>query len=128
MGEKTVLHHVAIQFSDRNKAEIFFTKLLGLQKVKSFTVSENISEEIFGMAKSIDVDVYGDDEARFEVFITNNKRKPEFEHICIVIDDKSTFIKRCKKYGIEPVVIKKEGKDLLFVKDFSDNLYEVKER
>jgi len=61
------------------------------------------------------------------VFISKSNRTPGYEHICIEVEDKKEFIDRCKKYGIEPLVIKKEGKDLLFVRDFSNNLYEIKE-
>ena len=61
------------------------------------------------------------------MFIGKSNRTPGYEHICIEVDNKKEFIDRCKKYGIEPLVIKKEGKDLLFVRDFSNNLYEIKE-
>jgi len=126
MGEEVLLNHVALQCSNKEKAEIFFTKILGISKVKNFTISEGLSESIFGINKRVEVEVYDNGMTRFEVFIGQSNRAPSYEHICIEVDNKKEFTDRCKKYGIEPFVIKKEGKDLLFVRDFSNNLYEIK--
>ena len=128
MKEKTTLHHVALQCFDRQKAEIFFTKILGLPKVKNFTLSDDLSDSIFGIKSSVEIDVYEDGTTRFEVFIDSSGKKTGYEHTCIEVTNRKEFISRCKKYGIEPAVIKKEGKDLLFVMDFSGNLFEVKEK
>ena len=127
MGEEVLLNHVALQCSNKEEAEIFFTKILGIPKVKNFTISEGLSESIFGINDSIEIEVYESGKAKFEVFIGQSNRTPGYEHICIEVEDKNEFIDRCKKYGIELLVIKKEGKDLLFVRDFSNNLYEIKE-
>jgi len=127
MTQETALNHVALQCSDKEKAEIFFTKILGIPKLKSFTLSEDLSESIFGIKSSVEIDVYDNGVTRFEVFIGEGS-KPKYEHTCIEIDNKEEFIVRCKTYGVEPLIVKKEGKDLLFVKDFSANLYEVKEK
>lgn len=127
MGEEVLLNHVALQCSNKEKAEIFFTKILGISKVKNFTISEGLSESIFGINKRVEVEVYDNGKTRFEVFIGQSNRTPGYEHICIEVDNKKGFIDRCKKYGREPLIVKKEGKDLLFVRDFSNNLYEIKE-
>ena len=50
-----------------------------------------------------------------------------YEHVCIEAEGKKEFIDRCKRYDIELLIVKKGGKDLLFVRDFSSNLYKVKE-
>ncbi|UCD13520.1 MAG: VOC family protein [Thermoplasmatales archaeon] len=128
MSEEVLLNHVALQYSDREKAAIFFTKILGIPRVKNFTLSKELSAGIFGINNGVDIDVYDNGRARFEVFISHTTRNLSYEHICIEVKDKKEFILRCKKYGLEPFTIKKDGKDLLFVRDFSDYLYEVKEQ
>ena len=128
MGEETSLNHVALQYSDRDKAEIFFTKILGIPLKKKFTISPELSKDIFGIEENVEILVYDNQTARFEVFITQLNKKQGYGHVCIEIKNKKEFIDRCKKYGMEPMVIKKDGKDLLFVRDFSDNLFEVKEK
>lgn len=128
MNKKTTINHIALQCSDKEKAEVFFTKVLEMSKVKTFTVPNELSENIFGIKSMIDVEVYDNEVARFEVFIVETSKKTSYEHICIEISNKKEFIARCIKYGIEPMIVKKEGKDLLFLRDFSDNLYEIKEK
>ena len=120
--------HVALQYSDRIKAEIFFNKILGLTLNKSFSLSKNLSYDIFGLKEEVIVDVYKNEETCFEVFITKIQTDYNFEHTCIRTDNKDEFIKKCKKYGIEPIFVKKGEKTLLFIKDFSGYLFEIKEK
>lgn len=128
MKAKTVLHHVGLQCSNKSEAEIFFAKILEMPKVKDFTLSEDLSDALFGIKRSIEIVVYDNGMTRIEVFIGETVRKSGYEHICIEVGSKKEFISRCKTHGVEPLIINKGGKDLLFVKDFSDNLFEVKEK
>ena len=79
MSQKTSVLHVALHYSDKQKAEIFFKKILGMDLIKSFTISEELSYSIFGIKEEIFVYVYGNDNFCFEVFITNKKTKYCFE-------------------------------------------------
>lgn len=126
MGETTI-HHIAVMCTDRVKAEIFFTKILGVPLAKNFLLSAEMTNAIFGVSEKVEVDVFDDGCTRFEVFYEKSKRKSLFEHICIEVKRKNDFIVRCKEYGLEPFEVQKDGKTLLFVRDFSGNLYEVKE-
>ncbi len=128
MNQKTKILHVGLQYNNRKSAETFFTKILGLQLKKSFTLSKELTKSIFGFFEDILIDVYENNESCFEVFITDKIKKYQYEHICIEIDNINDFIKNCKKYGIDPIIVKKELKTLLFIKDFSGNLYEIKQK
>ncbi len=128
MAEGALLNHVALQCNDKEKVETFFTEVLGLPIKKKFTVSGELSEAIFGIDESVDVEVYDNNETRFEIFITQTEEKRGYGHVCIEIDNKKEFIDRCKQYGIKPMFITKGGKNLLFVRDFSGNLFEIKEK
>ena len=127
MTEDALFNHVALQCNDKEKVEIFFTEVLGLPIKKKFTASRELSETIFGIDESVDVEVYGNNETRFEIFITQTEEKRGYGHVCIEIDKKK-FIDRCKQHGIKPMVITKDGKNLLFVRDFTGNLFEIKEK
>jgi len=128
MAEGTFFNHVALQCIDKEKTETFFTELLGLPIKKKFTVSSELSEAIFGIYESVDVEVYGNNETIFEIFITQTEENRGYGHVCIEIDNKKEFIARCKEYDVKPMVIAKDGKNLLFVRDFSGNLFEIKEK
>ena len=125
---KTSLNHIALQYINRKEAKIFFTDILGIPKTRSFTLSAQLSEEVFGIEKTVDIDVFDNGNVIFEIFITDDKSKSSFSHICIEIENREEFIKSCKKNGLKPYIIPKGEKQLLFVRDFSDNLYEIKDR
>ena len=91
MGEEVLLNHVALQCLNKEEAEIFFTKILGIPKVRNFTISEGLSESIFGINKRVEVEVYDNGKIRFEVFIDQINRTPGYEHICIELEDKKEF-------------------------------------
>jgi len=126
MCKKTTLQHVALQYTDSEKANIFFTKILGLTLEKEFCLSEDLSNEIFQIKERVDIRIYGNEHVKFEIFISQKPKNIGFEHTCIEIQDKEKFIERCKQYDIKPMFVKKGEKTLLFVKDFSDNLFEIK--
>ncbi|OGS41011.1 MAG: hypothetical protein A3K77_00885 [Euryarchaeota archaeon RBG_13_31_8] len=126
MTLKTILQHVAINYKDKEKADIFFSKILDLKLQKSFSLNSELSNEIFNTLEQVDVFVYGNNFTIFEIFITQKVAIHSFEHICIKINNKNEFIEKCKNYGLEPYKINKEEKQLLFVKDFSGNLFEIK--
>lgn len=128
MCEKTTLQHVALQYIDSKKADIFFTKILGLTLEKEFCLSEDLSDRIFGIKENVDIKIYGDEQIKFEIFFSQKPKNIGFEHICIEIQDKERFIERCNKYDIKPIFVKKGEKILLFIKDYADNLFEIKER
>lgn len=128
MSEKTVVKHIALQYSDKKKADIFFTEILGLKLEKTFTITKELSNEIFGIKEETTIYAYTNKETYFEIFITDKPSKHGYEHVCIEINNKEEFVEQCKKYGIKPMFIKKGDKTLLFIKDFNGNLYEIKER
>jgi len=128
MSEETSLIHVGLQYSDEDKSEIFFTKILGIPLKKKFTISAELAKEIFGIGESVKILVYQNQNTGFEVFITKLAKQANYEHSCIEIKNKKEFMDRCTKHGLEVKIIKKDGKDLLFVKDFSGNLFEIKEK
>jgi hypothetical protein len=125
-GVKT--KHIALQYSDRKKAEIFFNKILLLPKNKTFTLSKELSNDIFDINEEVIVDVYSNEDAYFEVFITKIKTNYKYDHTCIEVENEEEFVKRCKGFKIEPKYVKKGDRELLFIRDFSGYLYEIKEK
>jgi hypothetical protein len=123
----TTLQHIAINYKDKLKADIFFTKVLNLKLLKSSILNPNLAKQIFNIYQQVDVLVYGNNLTIFEVFITQKEIMHIFDHICIKINNRKEFINKCKKYGLKPYQIDKEEKKLLFVKDFSGNLFEILE-
>jgi hypothetical protein len=127
MDEDVMLNHVALQYSNKKHADVFFTEILGIPKKKSYMLSQELSQDIFDIASETEIVVYSNAHIRFEIFISKEKNKTDFAHTCIEVKDRKKFIKLCEEKGLYPQIIKKDEKILLFVRDFSHNLYEIKE-
>lgn len=128
MDGKTHIHHVALECISQQAAETFFTKVLGIPKVKSSVLPREITQSIFHVDKPVPMETYDNGVVRFEVFLSAEPRIGFFSHIGIEIEEQSAFIARCHAEGLSPFVIEKGGKQLLFVRDFSNNLFEVVEK
>ena len=126
MNESIKTEHIALQYKNKKKAAIFFCGILGLNKEREFIVPADMADSIFSVGRNLDVVTYSNENIRFEVFFTEEKPKILYEHICLNVENKEEIINLCRKYGAEVKDIKREGKTLLFIRDFSGYLYEIK--
>ncbi|MCX6661251.1 MAG: VOC family protein [Euryarchaeota archaeon] len=122
------IQHVALECASQQQADTFFIKVLGIPKVKSTVLPQELSKSIFQIDRVVQMETYDNGKARFEVFITTEPRTLSFVHIGLEVDKKTDFVARCQAHGLRPFFIQKGGKQLLFVRDFSDNLFEVLEK
>lgn len=120
------LKHVALHFSEKEKAETFFTKIFNLQKLKEFSLSIELSQKVFGIEKQVEIAVYGNEKTAFEVFFTE-KIPVGYAHVCVSVPSIEELRKKCEQFQVRFFTAEKEGRELYFVRDFSGNLYEIKE-
>jgi catechol 2,3-dioxygenase-like lactoylglutathione lyase family enzyme len=128
MDNDARIQHVALECESQQQADTFFVKVLGIPKVKSTMLPKELCSSIFQFEQSVQMETYDNGKARFEVFLTTEPRKSSFAHIGIAVENKTDFVTRCQRQGLKPFFIQKEGKQLLFVRDFSMNLFEVLEQ
>jgi len=123
------LHHVAVVCRSVENADAFYEKILGLEKKKDTTIPEGLTEKIFGIAEECRLLLYSGPSFTVEAFITRKelKRKSSFEHICLLLKDKHTFIERCRAGGCDINLVPRDDYFLTFIKDFDGNLFEIKE-
>jgi len=125
MPKEIVFHHAAIECNTEQSAELFFITVLGFRKIKHTSLSKEISRAIFGIESPVSFATYDNGKSRIEVFFRESE-KTTYAHLCFQVDDIKDFIARCESQGLKPFYVEKEGKQLLFVHDFSGNLYEIK--
>ena len=125
MPEGTIIQHVALEYSHKETADLFFSTILGMEKIKTTLLPRVLSFAIFGIDAIVDMVVYANESSRFEVFLHSKKKTHTFDHVGLKVPDKDELVVRCKKHGLKPFVIEKDGKQLLFVRDFSGNLFEI---
>jgi catechol 2,3-dioxygenase-like lactoylglutathione lyase family enzyme len=127
MSAETVVQHVALVCRQRQTADQFFIDILGMPVVKTTRLSQELSRIIFGIDESVEMVVYGAGSTRIEVFIHSKTSEHSFDHVGLEVPDKAMFFSRCEVSGLKPFWVQKEGRQLLFVRDYSGNLFEITE-
>ena len=127
MTHELTLYHAAVPCDTLAHVKTFFENILGLKLIKSFSLDQQLSNDIFSLPQSVDIRVYGNDSVLIEVFIYPQKTTATYSHLCIGVGNSEVFIEKCESNGLKPFSVTKGEKQLLFVRDFSGNLYEIKE-
>jgi hypothetical protein len=126
------IEHIAVGYNSEAEADKFFIQMLGLKKIRSKSVTEDLMKEFFGVKGEYKFVVYGSNLTRFEVFITNDKSRVQdiFTHICLLIENRDEFIKKASIMGYNVIKVPRRENNgfYLFIRDAFHNLYEIKEK
>ena len=130
--KKMKFEHIAVGYNSEEEADKFFIDLLGLKKVRSKSAPPDLMEKFFGVKREQTFVVYGKENLKFEVFMTNDKSKAKdvFTHSCLVIKNRDEFVEKTSSMGFNVMKVpRKDGEGYyLFIKDSFQNLYEIKEK
>jgi catechol 2,3-dioxygenase-like lactoylglutathione lyase family enzyme len=123
--------HVALVSSSEEKANRVYRDVLGLRELRSTVIPASLSKSLFGFDQEFKVIDFGNDQIKFELFIANNEgvfplRK--LDHICLEVEDREAFLKRCKGMGFEILQVPKGDSLVVFLKDGESHLFEIKEK
>ena len=124
------LSHTSAVCSSLENADRFYEGILGLSKVKEFSLDKDLTHKIFDIECDCQIIVYSKENLSVEVFVPGinlEKGAPKLDHLCIEVEDKEKFLKKCEAEGLVVKRIPKGDKELYFVKDYDDNLFEIKE-
>lgn len=131
-SEKMKIAHIAIPSFYPEEDTFFYEKILKLKPKAKYTASENVMNYIFNTPSAVEVVIYEKKGITLEVFHLpkeyREKAYKEVFHICIVVRNREKLVKEVERRGYEVKRLKREGKpDLIFIKDKSGNLFEVRE-
>jgi catechol 2,3-dioxygenase-like lactoylglutathione lyase family enzyme len=124
--EEKVFRHVALAVNDLSEIQNFYINILGLKIIKRFTLSEEISSRIFNIKKETEVTVVGKDDLSMEIFLSNKTGCMDYQHVCLKVDNREKMLQKARKNNYHCIVIKRDISDIVFVKDGSGNLFEIK--
>ena len=124
------LHHVGVVCRSQENADRFYRKILGLAKIKASLLSEDLAEAIFHVSQRCTVINYGNENMLVEVFApeTPAENRAPFVHLCLEVENREEFVRRCRDMALTVNRIKKGDSLLVFVADYDGNLFEIKER
>ncbi|MFC2173438.1 VOC family protein [Acidobacteriota bacterium] len=125
---KTTGLHFATTFSSEDKARSLFGDLFGLTVIKEFSVDENLCGSLFEINQPVKIILFDAGPVAVEVFVSPETagRSGWFDHLCVQVDDRSSFVERAEGMGLEIRRYVKNGKEIVFLKDWDGNLYEIK--
>ena len=121
------LEHIAISISDPEEVKNFYQDILGMREVKSFTLQKSLAYDIFGLDEEASVFLLQKNDLFFEVFMRQEANKQSFNHICLSVNDRETLFRKAKQKDYECIRIERDTYDLIFIKDKSGNIFEIKE-
>jgi len=123
------LHHAVTVCISQENAERFYEGILGLKKTKTSELNEDLSKALFGVARECRIVLYENEDFAIEVFmegLIQAKANP-FEHICLEVENREGFLKKCQTSGLSVKRIPKGDSLLVFIEDYDGNLFEIKE-
>jgi catechol 2,3-dioxygenase-like lactoylglutathione lyase family enzyme len=123
------IEHIAVAANSEKESDSFFIDLLGMEKTRSFAVSDELMEQFFGVTEEHYLLRYKKDDLSVEVILTddNSKVKDIFTHNCLLVDDPDALIGKASSMGFTTIKVpRKDAGYYYFVKDTNLNLYEIK--
>lgn len=123
------LHHVGLVCSSQEKADRFYEGILGLVKIKTSELPEDVTGRIFHSSQRCLMIFYEREGLAVEVFVPEKSpvKKDIFRHLCLEVGEKEAFLQTCEENGLEVRRIPRGKTFLAFVADFDGNLFEIKE-
>ena len=123
------LIHVALCCKSEENSDRFFQGILNLEKLKVKLLPAELSKQLFHREEEIRLINYGNEHLTFEIFISDQNDYPahQLSHTCIEVENRSDFLERCEVAGLEVRKALKNGSTIVFIRDFDENLFEVKE-
>ncbi len=123
------LDHVGVINKSEEQALKFYRDFLGLEKTKETLLAPELSEQLFSLSKEIKVMVFEGEGIKIEVFISDfQPENPNFTHFSIMVDSLSEITERADRFNVDVIIGRHKDKTVCFIKDFSGNLIEVKQR
>jgi len=111
--------------------DLFYGRLLGLERTEPRTLPRETAEALFGVETDLTMVYYQNEHCQFELFVhadleSFNGTRGTVSHDCIQVVDKAGFVEECAASGCAVLQVPKGDKVLTFVRDLDGNLFEVK--
>jgi len=120
-----MLEHIGLTVVDYSEIKEFYQDLLGFKLDYDFQISAELSEKMFGIEEKSRAYMLSKNGLKLELFVSRQKNMSDYNHLCFSIKDREAFIQKAKEKGYEYTVIKRDKSDLVFIKDKSNNIFEI---
>jgi len=121
------LEHIAITINHSDEIINFYERILGMEQERNFVLDKTLSTKIFGVNGNLPVYLMKREDFVLEIFIYKQKLQ-SVNHLCISVENRENLIKEVQEKGYETIIIEREQPDLVFIKDKSGNIFEIKQQ
>jgi catechol 2,3-dioxygenase-like lactoylglutathione lyase family enzyme len=119
--------HIGLTLVSPKEIENFYQEILGMKLVKEFALNQGLANKIFNIPLDTQVFLLQSGDMFLEVFIAEKHGACAFDHICIEVPDRELLLSKADAGGYPITRIERDFSDLIFVKDKSGNVFEIKE-
>ena len=103
-----MLEHIGITINEERDIDAFYKDLLGLNEERRFELYEDLSEILFGTGDRVSVTLLSGDDLNMELFLTEKKQTPIYNHICISVGNRDDIMKKAKSMGFPVTQIERD--------------------
>ncbi len=122
------LEHIALTVTDYKEIGRFYHEILGFSEVRNFSMKKDLAMVIFGIEKETRVFHLQKDGLMLELFLMPEQFEHVYNHLCISVPDREEIVSKADQYAYECIRIRKQNSDMIFIRDKSRNLFELKQR
>ncbi len=119
--------HIALSINHSEDIDKLYKDIFGMEEVKSFVLDRSLSKSIFTIDQDVSVQLLKRGEVLFELFITDKIQPMTFNHVCLAFSDRKEVCKAAQLSGYTVIEKQKGQSTLLFIKDKSNNIFELKD-
>lgn len=121
------LHHLALTLKNKEEVRLFYEQVLGFSLIRKFELNAKLASQIFDSNKNVQVFQMEGHGMTLELFIDERTKQNNYNHWCLSFSNREEFIKKAQAQKAKVIRIPRETHDLIFVKDQSGNIFEIKE-
>jgi methylmalonyl-CoA/ethylmalonyl-CoA epimerase len=123
------LNHIGVTNKSAEQALRFYRDFLGLEKTREMLLAPELSEQFFSLSQEIKVLVFEKPGIKIEVFISDFQHaNPNFTHFGMMLDNLAEVTEKAQRSHVDLIIGKHKDKTVYFLKDFSGNLIEIKQK
>lgn len=121
------LEHIAISIESSDEIINFYHNILGMKQIRDFVIDKSLTAKLFNVDENLPVYLMQRDDLVLEIFIHKQNRE-SVKHLCIAVENRENLIRELQEKGYQTIIIEREQHDLVFIKDKSENIFEIKQR
>ena len=119
--------HLGITINNANEIADFYENVFEMEKVRVFELNSNLCKKFFKIPQSVEIHLMKKDDVEIELFIRQELKQPSFEHFCLSFADRKKIVERAIENDYEVIIEERKNFDIIFIKDHSGNIFEIKE-